>query len=65
MLDPSISHVLVRAIQYGLCGMVVALAMRAIHRDQKEPSLGQSAAVGFLIGASWGAFVGIFQALTK
>lgn len=63
MIDPVLVQILLKSLTYGICGSLVAVGMRFFTRSQPGPRLDQSAAVGFLIGAAFGAFFGIFQSL--
>ena len=63
MLDPVLTTILWKTFTYALCGTVVAAAMRFADRKQPGPRLDQAAAVGFLVGAAFGAFFAIFQSM--
>ena len=63
MVDPALMQIMFTTMNFGVCGSLVGVAMRYMQRDQPGPRLDQAAAVGFLIGAGWGAFYGIFQSL--
>ena len=57
MFDPIIVKALLTTLGYGLCGSLVAAVLRLINRKKEGPRLDQSAAVGFLVGAAWGALL--------
>ena len=63
MIDPVLATLLWSTLTYGLCGSAAGVGMRLLTRGE-GPRLDQSAAVGFLIGAAFGAFFGIFRSLT-
>ena len=63
MIDPVLAQIFTTTIKFGVCGTVVALCMRYFGRATPGPRLDQAAAIGFLIGAGWGAFFGVFEAL--
>ena len=63
MLDPALITILTTTLSYGLCGSIVATAVRLIHRRDPGPRYHQAAAVGFLVGAAFGAFFGIFRSM--
>lgn len=63
MIDPALVTIFVTALTYGVCGSLVAVAIRFMSRQQPGPRLDQSAAVGFLVGAAFGALFGIFGSL--
>jgi len=63
MIDPTLSKILITTFTYGACGSLVACVMRFIHRDKPGPRFDQAAAIGFLIGGSFGAFFGIFKSM--
>jgi len=63
MIDPVLSKIFVTAFTYGICGSLASAAVFFFNRGKEGPSLGQAAAVGFLIGAAFGAFFGIFQTM--
>ena len=63
MIDPGLSSILITTFTYGACGSLVAGVMRIMHRDKPGPRIDQAAAVGFLIGAAFGAFFGIFESM--
>ena len=64
MIDPVLKQIFLTAFSFGACGAVVGGVMRFINRRQPGPRWDQALAVGFLIGAAFGAFFGIFQSLT-
>ena len=63
MFDPTLTNILVTGFTYGLCGSLAAVALWYLNRKKGGPNFDQAAAVGFLVGGAWGAFVGIFQSL--
>ncbi len=63
MIDPVLTKILFTTFSYGACGSLVAVVVRFVNRDQPGPRLDQAAAIGFLIGAAFGAFFGIFQSM--
>lgn len=63
MFDPVLVKILSSTFTYGICGSLAAMAVRFLTRNTPGPRLDQSAAVGFLVGASFGAFSGIFQSM--
>jgi membrane associated rhomboid family serine protease len=63
MIDPVLSKILVTTLTYGVCGSLASTVVFFLNRKKEGPSIGQAAAVGFLIGAAFGAFFGIFQAM--
>jgi hypothetical protein len=62
-MDPGLTKILLTTITYGACGSLVAAVMRFVNRDKSGPRLDQVMAVGFLVGAAFGAFIGIFQSM--
>ena len=65
MLDPLVTKALFTVIGYGLCGSLVGAILRFVNRKSAGPRLDQSAAVGFVIGAAWGALVVAFRLMTR
>ena len=63
MIDPVLSGILLKTFTYGVGGSLIATVLRLLKRNQPGPRLDQSAAVGFLIGAAFGAFFAIFQSM--
>ena len=63
MIDPVLAKILVKTIAYGIGGSLIAAVLHLIKRNQPGPRLDQAAAVGFLIGAGFGAFFAIFQSM--
>ena len=63
MIDPGLVKILLTAFTYGVCGSLAATAVRLFNRKKPGPKLDQTAAIGFLIGASFGAFIGVFQSM--
>ena len=63
MIDPVLVSILLKAFSYGACGSAAAVAVRLMNRGTSGPSLDQAATVGFLIGAAFGAFFGVFQSM--
>ena len=62
-MDPGLTKILLTTFMYGACGSLVAAVMRFVNRNKSGPRLDQVTAVGFLIGAAFGAFIGIFQSM--
>lgn len=65
MLDPLLTKALFTTIGYGVCGSLVGAILRLVNRKSEGPRLDQSAAVGFVVGAAWGALVVAFQLMTR
>ena len=63
MLDPGLVKILTTAVTYGICGSLAASIVRFINRSKPGPRVDQAAAVGFLVGAAFGACFGIFQSM--
>ncbi len=63
MIDPVLSTILLKTFAYGVGGSLIATVVHLLKRNQPGPRLDQSAAVGFLIGAAFGAFFAIFQSM--
>ena len=63
MIDPGLSRILLTTFTYGVCGSLVAAVVRFMGRKDPGPRIDQAAAVGFLIGAAFGAFFAIFQSM--
>jgi len=63
MIDPALTQILLTTFAYGVCGSFVAVVMQIANRQKPKPRFDQAAAVGFLIGAAFGAFFAIFQAM--
>jgi hypothetical protein len=63
MIDPALIKLLLTTFAYGVCGSLAAVVVWFINRKQPGPRFDQAAAVGFLVGAAFGAFFGIFQSL--
>ena len=63
MIDPVLTQIFLTTFTYGACGSLVAAFFRFLNRKHPGPRLDQSAAIGFLIGAAFGAFFGIFRSL--
>ena len=68
MIDPQLAKILVTTLSFGALGSFVACTMRGwrIYRhDESGPGIGESAGIGFLLGAAWGAFHAIFQSMVS
>jgi hypothetical protein len=63
MIDPVLTTILLKTFGYGMGGSLIAVAARLLKRNAPGPRLDQAAAVGFLIGAGFGAFFAIFQSM--
>ena len=63
MIDPVLTRLLLTTIIWGVCGSALAVVMRIFNRSQEGPRLDQTAAVGFLIGAAFGAFFAVFNSM--
>jgi hypothetical protein len=63
MIDPVLTAILLKTFAYGVGGSLIAVVVRLLKRGEPGPRLDQAAAVGFLIGAGFGAFFAIFQSL--
>jgi hypothetical protein len=63
MFNPVLVAIILKTLGYGACGSVVGVVLRFLGRRNPGPRLDQAAAIGFLIGAGFGATFGIFQAL--
>ena len=63
MIDPKLYHIFLTAFLYGLGGSVLVSIIWILSRQKPMARFDQALAVGFLIGASIGAFVGIFQSM--
>ena len=63
MIPAVLVKVFSTAFTYGICGSLAAVAVRFLNRGKPGPRFDQTAAVGFLVGAAFGAFFGIFQAM--
>ena len=63
MIDPVLTTILLKTFAYGMGGSLIAVVVRFLKRSQPGPRLDQAAAVGFLIGAAFGAFFAIFQSM--
>ena len=62
-MNPVLSQILVMTVACGCCGSLAAVAVRFINWSKEGPRIDQVAGVGFLIGAAFGAFFGIFESL--
>ena len=63
MFEADLLNILLTALLGGLGGSLIAVMGRFANRKKEGPRLDQAAAVGFLVGAAFGAFFGIFQSL--
>lgn len=63
MIDPGLTKIFVTTFTYGVCGSLVAAVLWFVNRHKPGPRFDQAAAVGFLVGAAFGAFIGIFQSM--
>ena len=62
MIDPNLVSLMKTLIGSGLVGMVIGGAIGYLSRDSRL-RLGNSMGVGFLVGASIGALMGMFGQL--
>ncbi len=62
-MDPVLIQVLWTTFTFSCCGSLAAAGLQFWNRKQEGPGLDQAAAVGALIGAAFGALVGIFQSM--
>ena len=63
MFDPELIRILLKTFSYGVCGSLAATVVWFFNRRQPRPRLDQAAAVGFLVGAAFGAMFGIFESM--
>ena len=63
MLDPVLTKILLMTFTYGACGSIAAMVVWFFNRAKPGPRFDQAAAIGFLVGAAFGAFFGIFQTM--
>ena len=63
MLEPGLAKALTTALIYGICGSLIATVMWVWNRQSPRMRIDQAAAIGFLVGAAFGAFMGIFQSI--
>ena len=63
MIDPVLTKILLTTFSYGVCGSLVGVVMFFFNRNKPGPRFDQFAAIGFLVGAGFGAFFGIFQSM--
>jgi len=63
MIDPILTTILLKTFAYGVGGSLIATVLCLLKRNQPGPRLDQTAAVGFLFGAAFGAFFAIFQSM--
>ena len=63
MSDPVLAKALLTTFTYGVCGSLAATAARVVNRKKPGLRLDQAAAVGFLVGAAFGAFFATFQSI--
>lgn len=61
MFDPALKQILTTAFTWAVCGSLVAAVARFFNRTNPGPRIDQAAAIGFLVGAAFGAAFGIFQ----
>lgn len=62
-MSPTLVAILLKTFSYAACGSLAAVALRLWNRGTPGPSLDQSAGVGALVGAGFGAMFGIFKAM--
>ena len=63
MIDATLSRILVATFSFGACGALAAIGVSFLNRKTAGPRIDQVAAVGFLVGAAFGACIGIFQSM--
>ena len=63
MIDPGLVGILTKVVAYGFASSIAAGILRLVNRDNFGPDLSQSLAIGFLVGATFGAIVGMFDSL--
>jgi len=63
MFSPDLMQILTSTFTYGACGCLASVAVFLFNRGKAGVRLDQAAAIGFLIGAAFGAFFGIFQTM--
>ena len=63
MIDPALTKVLLTTFTYAVFGSLVAVVGRFLNRAKPGPRYDQAAAVGFLVGAAFGALFGLFQSI--
>ena len=63
MFEASLVKILITTVTYGVCGSLAATGVRFINRKKPGPRIDQAAAVGFLVGAAFGASFGILQSM--
>ena len=62
MIDPALARLIGVVLGSGTVGSLIGIALASFNRG-KGVRFDQSAAVGFLIGAAFGAFFGIFESM--
>lgn len=63
MFDSTLMQVLTSTLTYGACGCLATIVAFLFNRGKSGVRFDQAAAVGFLIGAAFGACFGIFQSM--
>ncbi len=63
MIDPILTRLLVTTIIWGVCGSALAVVLRLFNSSKEGPRIDQTAAVGFLVGAAFGAFFAVFNSM--
>jgi len=64
MIDPLLAKIFVTMLSFGALGSSVGVVLRIWYRgEESTPDIGQSAAIGFLLGSAWGALHAIFQSM--
>ena len=63
MIDPELTALLWRVFLFACCGAVVAIGGRLWNRNTPGPQLDQAAAIGALVGAAFGALIGVFESM--
>ncbi len=63
MFNLALTTILLSTFTYGACGSLASVAVFFFNRGKGGVRLDHAAAIGFLIGAAFGAFFGIFQSM--
>ena len=63
MFDPVLVNILLTTFVCGACSSLAAVVVRFLDRRKSGVRLEHAAAIGFLIGAAFGALYAIFQSM--